>query len=116
MEVLNKSNDSLKNLQDAVAEQYLNKDGSRKKKVYAVMLFATELELGISTNPNRWECMSVVKFHNGSQALDFYANTPNPASCILDSFDEDDLDKQIEQTKINYKDKDWLDKNLYPYL
>jgi hypothetical protein len=116
MEITNVSNNALQEVQKNVANKYLNPDGTHRKKIYAVMLFATELELGISNNPNKWECISVVKFYNGSQALSYYTNTPNPASCLLDSFDEDDLNRQIEDMKKNYKDEDYLNEFLYPRL
>ena len=86
------------------------------KRKYALMLFETEISLGISSNPGLWENTKTLYFDNGAEALYYYSEIPNPASCLLDGETEEELHTQVEQMKRNYKDRDWLDKNLYPYL
>lgn len=49
------------------------------KKLFAVMLFDTELNEGISNSPEKWICTEVKYYNNGADALWAYANIPNPA-------------------------------------
>ena len=109
---------NIEQVTDIVKNAYLDKVGETptRHKVYAVMLFETELSLGKSSNPNKWECTNIRYFENGGQALDYYANTPCPASQIIDSFDKEDLEKQIAEMKVNYQNPAWLEENLYPYM
>ena len=83
---------------------------------YLLMLFQTEMELGISTTPNRWECINLLYFTNGQRALDAYANIPNPASQLVDGLSEEELTLEAMKVYHGMKDKKWLDENLYPYL
>ena len=85
-------------------------------KHYLLMLFETEIELGVSNQPNRWECTGVKYFTNGMAALDAYANIPNPASQLIDAQTEEGLIQGALETVRGMKDKAWLDENLYPYL
>lgn len=106
-----------KNLNTTVPQNILdNFVGDGKHKLHAVMLFNTEIELGISNTPNKWVCTSIVFFDNGFQALDFYANTPNPASQIISEYSPEKLEQSIQDMLHNYQDDKWLEDNLYPYL
>lgn len=87
-----------------------------KKKYYAVMLFNTELELGISNKPNKWVNTGLVAFDNGTEALEFYANTPNPASVIVDAPTIEELNTACIDMLHNYQNEKWLEENLYPNL
>lgn len=88
----------------------------KKKKVFAVMLFNTEIELGISNTPNKWVNTKNYKFNDGAAALDFYANTPCPASQLIDANSEEELVEEMNTMIKNYQDENWLENNLYPYL
>lgn len=82
----------------------------RVKRVYAVMFFNTEFELGISANPYAWVNSGNIVTLNGPEALAIYAGTPNPASQILDAESIEELtDKMLEMNK-NFKDEKWLNK------
>jgi hypothetical protein len=35
---------------------------------------------------------------------------------MLEAKTLEELNKEIEETKANYKNKDWLETNLYPFL
>ena len=89
---------------------------SNKKKVYAVMLFFTEIELGISTVPNKWVNIKNVKFDNGADAVNYYANTKCPASQLIDAESEEELIEKMNQMIKNFNNQEWLDNDLYPYL
>lgn len=83
---------------------------------YAVMLFKTELELGISNKPEQWINYYTFFTDNSYKALEYYANTPCPASQLIKAEKGEDIDQLIEEMKNNYKDKKWLNENLYPFL
>lgn len=87
-----------------------------KKKKFALMLFNTEVELGISNKPGKWVNTKNYIFDNGTQALEAYANIPNPASQLVDGFSEEELLQNMNQMIQNYSDETWLEENLYPYL
>ena len=93
-----------------------NFDENHNGKHFLLMLFETELYLGISSNPNRWECIRARYFTNGTQALEAYANTPNPASQLIDAKTKEGLKLSALETIQDMKDEKWLNENLYPYL
>ena len=93
-----------------------NFDENHNGKHFLLMLFETEIDLGISSNPNRWECICTRYFTNGMQALEAYANTPNPASQLIDAKTKEGLKLSALETIQDMKDEKWLDENLYPYL
>lgn len=88
----------------------------KTKKIFAVMLFNTEIELGISNTPNKWVNTKNYKFNDGTSALDFYANTPNPASQLIDATSEEELESKMNDMIHNFQNENWLEENLYPYL
>ena len=87
-----------------------------KNKCWALMLFNTELELGISNTPNKWINTGNKFYTDGTSALNAYANTPNPASQIVDGKTPEELARNMEEMLVNYSDEKWLEENLYPYL
>ena len=86
------------------------------RKKFALMLFETELNLGISGQPNKWVNTTTIKYDKGIDALEAYANTRCPASQLVDATSDEELDKEIEQMRKNYQDENWLNENLYPYM
>ena len=93
-----------------------NFDENHNGKHFLLMLFKTEIDLGISNNPNRWECIRTRYFTNGMLALEAYANTPNPASQLIDAKTKEGLKLSALETIQDMKDEKWLNENLYPYL
>lgn len=87
-----------------------------EKKYWAVMFFNTEIELGISNQPNKWINTGNSFFTNGLSALDTYANTKNPASQIVDGETKEELANNMEEMNNNFNNINWLNENLYPYL
>lgn len=53
---------------------------------------------------------------NHLSALNTYANTRCPASVLLEAKSRKELDNKMLQTINNYKNKEWLETNLYPLL
>lgn len=85
-------------------------------KKFAVMLFETEINLGVSATPNKWVNYKNVYFDNGVEALDYYANTPCPASQLIDGVDDYELQCKMGEMMLNYMDDKWIEENLIPYL
>ena len=91
-----------------------HKEGSR---IYAVMLFDTELNLGIPfARPNTWENYSNAYFTDGFTALEYYSNTPCPASQLIDANSPEELEEKMNQMINQFKDTKWLETELYPCL
>lgn len=104
------------NLQQEVSNAFNKKENHNRKRVYALMLFYTELELGISQQPNTWINYGNQYYDNGLEALEAYANTPCPASQLIDAEDKDELLVKMNDMLNNFKDKKWLEECLYPSL
>lgn len=85
-------------------------------KKFAVMLFDTEINLGVSATPNKWVNYKNVYFDNGIEALDYYSNTPCPASQLIDGADDYELQCKMGEMMLNYMDDKWIEENLIPYL
>lgn len=93
-------------------------DAVPSPKYYAVMLFYRASEIGISLGNQKdfWVNSSTQFFTNGLRAFEYYADTPCPASQLLEADSPEELAKQVKQMRMNYHDPDWLETNLYPYL
>lgn len=93
------------------------KDKLPNKKLHALMLFDHERNLGISQDPTKWVHLKTLKFGNrGDLALYAYANIPNPASQLIEALSEEELKEKELQMIENFKDQNWLNENLYPYI
>lgn len=93
-------------------------DANPSPKYYMVMLFYRASEIGIPLKGQEdfWINTANHPFDKPFQALEYYANTPCPASQLLSSDSLEDLDRQVRQMKKNYHDPKWLETNLYPYI
>lgn len=85
-------------------------------KKFAVMLFDTEINLGVSATPNKWVNYKNVYFDNGVEALHYYSNTMCPASQLIDGVDDYELQCKMGEMMLNYMDDKWIEDNLLPYL
>ena len=85
-------------------------------KKYAVMLFYTEIELGVSSTPNKWINTENYYFDNGTEALMTYAEIPCPASQLIEAEDDFELKCKMGEMILNFQNQKWLDENLYPYI
>jgi len=107
-------NENVKNLANAlIPEKY------RAHRFYCVMMFYRNGDLGIPSevaDPNEWINTRNATFTDSQAALNCYANTPCPASQLIEADSKEELKaKQAEMVK-NFQNKEWLEKNLYPYL
>ena len=80
-------------------------------KMFCVMLFYNEADITGNYNDNvyNWINTKNVYFRNGTQALAFYADTPCPASQIIDAESYESLMEQRNKMLLNFKDKKFLD-------
>lgn len=85
-------------------------------KIFALMLFFTEVELGRSNIPNKWVNTANYILYNGTEALNAYANTKCPASQLVDAMSPEELADKMVETINNFQDQEWLETELYPYL
>lgn len=74
------------------------------------------MEMGISNTPNKWINTNNAYYNNGTSALNAYANTPCPASQLVEGETPEELEKAMLDMVQNYKDNKWLEENLYPYM
>lgn len=91
-------------------------DNKKKQYCAALMLFDTAINLGTSNEPEVWVNYKTLLFDNGKDALNAYVNIPCPASQLITAEDDYELKCKIGEMILNYQDKDWLNKYLYPYL
>lgn len=94
-------------------------DSYKKAKCFAVMLFWQNRDRGIPeevADPNEWMNTVTLNFEDSQAALEYYANTPCPASQLIEANSWKELEEKKAQMEANFKDKEWLNKNLYPYL
>jgi len=106
--------EEIKNLSNSIVP-----DSYKNHKVFAVMLFMTEMELNISQTPNKWVNTKNYIFDGdnaGRKALTFYADTPCPASQLIDANDLEELQTKMNDMIHNFNDEEWLNNNLYPHL
>ena len=82
---------------------------------FALMLFYRGYEIGLP-NGNAWMNTHNIFFEDYQTALDAYANIPCPASQLIEAHTEEELKQKMKQMLLNYKDKKWLEENLYIYI
>ena len=85
--------------------------------IYAIMFFYHWSEI-MDKKPKGDEFIltNTIITENHASALNAYANTRCPASVLLEATSRKELDDKMIQTIKNYKDKEWLETNLYPVL
>lgn len=74
------------------------------------MLFVEESDITCNPQDNgKWINTRNVYFHNGGMALNYYANTPCPASQLIDAETLPELIQARNQMLLNFKDEQFLD-------
>lgn len=59
---------------------------------------------------------NILRTNNFHIALTFYAETPCPASQLIEAYDEKELERKIKQMIKNFKNKEWIKKYIEPYI
>lgn len=90
---------------DKLKKELQNKE---VKRVYAVMQFNTEMELGISNAPYKWINTYNKVTTNGMEALHTFITCHNPTAQILDAESFEDLNKQMIQMLDNYTKEEYV--------
>lgn len=107
-------NENVQNLANAlIPEEY------KEHKFYCVMMFYRNGELGIPADvadPNQWTNTRNVTFQDHQVALDCYANTPCPASQLIEADTLEELKKKQKEMVKNFQNPKWLEEVLYPCL
>ena len=108
-----KTNEHAQTLADALIPE-----DTKGHTFHAVMLFFHRNDIGLSKEECKedWILTRTVLFDNASAALNFYANTACPASQHLSAATKEELEEKIKQMILNFKNEQWLNNNLYPYL
>lgn len=108
-----KTNEHAQALADALIPEDI-----KEHAFHAVMLFFHRSDIGLSKEECKedWILTRTVLFDNASAALDFYANVACPASQHLSASTKEELENKIKQMEQNFKNEQWLNDNLYPYL
>lgn len=106
---------------EAFTEYFNNVTKNQKpysKKLFCVMLFYTEKEIGagdIETLTDKFINTRNAYFHNGTLALNYYANTPCPASQLIDAETIEELVIKRNQMLINMNNEEFVMKYIMPF-
>lgn len=82
------------------------------KRIYAVMEFNTELELGISCKPYEWVNSNTFVTLDGVKALHKYAYSTNPMVEIIDASSFDELNKKMIKLANNFKNPEYVNTKI----
>jgi hypothetical protein len=82
------------------------------KRIYAVMTFNTEFELGLSNKPYEWVNSKSIVTLNGEEALALYVTSENPMVEILDAHSFDELNKKMIQMTNNFKKPEYVNTKI----
>ena len=96
---------------DDLKKEYDAKEGTTRR-IYAIMEFDTEFNLGISNTPYEWVNSSSIVTLNGPEALALYVKSTNPMVEILDGESFEELnDKMVKLTK-NFKNPKYVNTKI----
>lgn len=62
------------------------------------------------------ELARVSIYETKQQQLDAYANTPCPASQLVEAETKEEFEKEVEQIKNNFENEEWVAVNIHPYV
>lgn len=82
------------------------------KRIYAVMTFNTELELGLSNKPYVWINSSSIVTLNGEEALGLYIHSDVPMTKIIDAESFEELNEKMIEMTNNFKDPFYVEKQF----
>jgi len=96
---------------DSFKEYFLNYTVKqfKGKKFFALLLFYDDEVFNYQLHDTRF-------YTDGAIALQDYANTPCPASQLIDADSIEELHNKVLDMINNMNDEEWKEINLYPYL
>lgn len=74
------------------------------------MLFFSESEIGISEDRNKFVCVKIIRFDNGLNAIEAYANTRCPASQLVEAPTMKELLEEEKKMFRNFNNPTWVDR------
>lgn len=83
---------------------------SEKAKEFGIVVFFKENEEGV------YDCIGQTIPLKFLTALDVYANTPNPASQLVEGDTIDEVTSEATAMVNKMKDHEYVEKYVYPYL
>lgn len=82
------------------------------KRIYAVMEFKTEFELGLSSKPYEWVNSYSFVTLDGAEALHKYIFNTNPMTEIIDADSFEKLNEKMINMTNNYKNKNYINNKV----
>ena len=99
---------------DQLKDAYSKKPGP-VRRIYAIMTFNTEFELGLSNKPYEWVNSSNTITLDGTSALHTYINSDNPMTKLVDGESFEELNNNMIDMVNNFKDPNFVTKELEYY-
>ena len=96
---------------DQLKEDFNNIKGT-VKRIYAVMTFNTEFELGLSNKPYEWINSGSTVTLNGEEALGLYIHSDVPMTKIIDAESFEELNEKMIEMTNNFKNPFYVEKQL----
>jgi len=101
-----KTNPAVENL---VNTMITNNQKKEKNKFFTVMFF--------EEHDNGFDLIGQTPIlENAIEAFNIYANTPCPASQMIEAKTIEELEAKIEKMKENFQNETWLKENIYPFI
>lgn len=102
----------LQQFQNSVAQRYEHVN----HHYHSVMLFESEMELGVSEHDDRYMLIRDIDVDDGMTALNLYANIPNPASQLISAESAEELKQLKDKRILEMQDPIWVNENILPCL
>lgn len=62
------------------------------------------------------EIARVRVYDNAHDQMEAYANTACPTSQLFEADSKEEVDQKVSELKKNFQDKEWLEKNIEPFI
>lgn len=99
-----------------VDANFTDEQKQKNQRVYAIMFFDTEINLNLSSQPNKWANYKNQFFDKGEDAFYNYAIDLNLANMIVEADNVDKLPYAMLDAYNDINDPAWQNEYLYPYL
>lgn len=99
---------------DQLKDAYSKKPGP-VRRIYAIMTFNTEFELGLSNKPYEWVNSSNKITLNGAEALILYRNSLSPMTKLVDGESFEELNNNMVKMVNNFKNPKYVTRELEYY-
>lgn len=97
---------------DELKKTFNEKEDGNKKRIYSVMEFKTEFEVGLSSKPYEWVNSYSFITLDGAEALHKYIFNTNPMTEIIDAESFEELNEKMINMTNNYKNKNYINNKV----